>query len=126
MGFNVLIFLTRLLDIDRTFYEAAEIDGAGPWSTFRYITWPLLGPTTLFLLIISTIFAFQMFAPIFVMFPDGGPGNSCTTMVYYLYENAYVDFRVGYACSVAYVLFFIILALTLIQRKALGGRLSGQ
>ncbi len=125
MGFNVLIFLTRLLDIDKTFYEAAEIDGAGPWSTFRFVTWPLLGPTTLFLLIISTIFSFQMFAPIYIMTPDGGPANSCSTMVFFLYENAYVDLRMGYASSIAYVLFLVILALTLIQKKALGRRLSG-
>jgi len=125
MGFNILIFLTRLLDIDKSFYEAAEIDGAGPWRIFRYITWPLLGPTTLFLLIISTIFSFQMFVPVYIMTPDGGPANSCSTMVFFLYENAYVDFRMGYACSIAYVLFFIILALTLIQRKALGRKLSG-
>jgi len=59
------------------------------------------------------------------MTPDGGPANSCSTMVFFLYENAYVDFRMGYACSIAYVLFFIILALTLIQRKALGRKLSG-
>lgn len=126
MGFNVIIFLTRLLDIDKSFYEAAEIDGAGGVAQFRYITWPLLGPTTLFLLVISTIFAFQMFAPIFVMFTDGGPGNSCLTIVYKLYLNAYQDFRLGYASAIAYVLFFIILTLTLIQRKVLGSKLSGK
>ena len=120
MGFNILIFLTRLLDIDTSYYEAADIDGAGAFGKFRYITWPLLMPTTLFLLTISTIFAFQMFVPVFILTPDGGPLKSTTTSVFYLYKSAFSNNLFGYACAIAYVLFFIILALTLIQRKVLG------
>lgn len=120
MGFNILIFLTRLLDINKSYYEAADIDGADAFNKFRYITWPLLMPTTLFLLTISTIFAFQMFIPVFVMTPEGGPLKSTTTTVFYLYKAAFSNNLFGYACAIAYVLFFIILALTLIQRKVLG------
>ena len=120
MGFNILIFLTRLLDIDRSYYEAADIDGANAFDKFRYITWPLLMPTTLFLLTISTIFSFQMFIPVFILTPDGGPLKSTTTSVFYLYKTAFSSNLFGYACAIAYVLFFIILALTLIQRKVLG------
>lgn len=120
MGFNILIFLTRLLDINPSYYEAAEIDGAGSFAKFRYITWPLLMPTTVFLLTISTIFAFQMFIPVFILTPDGGPLQATTTSVFYLYKNAFSNNLFGYACAIAYFLFFIILALTLIQRKLLG------
>ncbi len=120
LGFNVLIFLTRLLDIDRSYYEAAEIDGANAAGKFRFITWPLLMPTTLFLLTISTIFAFQMFIPVFIITPEGGPLKSTTTTVFYLYQAAFSNNLFGYACAIAYVLFFIILALTLAQKKLLG------
>ncbi len=119
LGFNIIIFLTRLQSIDRSYYEAAKIDGASPRQQFLYITWPLLKPTTLFLLTMSTIFAFRIFPSIYVMTPNGGPNGSTTTIVFYLYKNAYEQFRMGYAASVAYVLFFIILLVTLVQRKLL-------
>ncbi len=120
MGFNILIFLTRLLDIDPAYYEAAEIDGASALAKFRFITWPLLFPTTLFLLTISTIFSFQMFIPVFILTPDGGPLKSTSTGVFYLYRTAFNNSLFGYACAIAYVLFFIILVLTLLQKKFLG------
>ncbi|MDP8215374.1 MAG: sugar ABC transporter permease [Candidatus Euphemobacter frigidus] len=120
MGFNILIFLTRLLDINPSYYEAADIDGANAFAKFRYITWPLLMPTTLFLLTISTIFSFQMFIPVFILTPDGGPLKSTTTSVFYLYQTAFSNNLFGYACAIAYILFFIILALTLLQKKVLG------
>jgi multiple sugar transport system permease protein len=120
MGFNILIFLTRLLDINPSYYEAADIDGANSLAKFRYITWPLLMPTTLFLLTISTIFSFQMFIPVFILTPDGGPLKSTTTSVFYLYKTAFGNNLFGYACAIAYILFFIILILTILQKKLLG------
>lgn len=120
MGFNILIFLTRLLDINPSYYEAADIDGANALAKFRFITWPLLFPTTLFLLTISTIFSFQMFIPIFILTPDGGPLQSTSTGVFYLYRTAFNNNLFGYACAIAYVLFFITLILTLLQKKFLG------
>ncbi|MDP8236050.1 MAG: sugar ABC transporter permease, partial [Candidatus Erginobacter occultus] len=120
MGFNILIFLTRLLDINPSYYEAADIDGANGFAKFRYITWPLLFPTTLFLLTISTIFSFQMFVPVFVLTPDGGPLKSTSTGVFYLYRTAFNNNLFGYACAIAYILFFIILILTMLQKKFLG------
>lgn len=119
LGFNVIIFLTRLQSIDTTYYEAASIDGATRFQQFWHITWPLLKPTTLFLLTMSTIFAFRIFPSIYVLTPQGGPNGSTTTAVFYLYKNAYEQFRMGYAASIAYVVFFIILIITLIQRKLL-------
>ncbi len=119
LGFNIIIFLTRLQTIDTTYYEAAEVDGANGWQKFVYITWPLLKPTTLFLTTISFIFAFRIFPSIYVLTPNGGPNNSTTTAVFYLYKNAYEQFRMGYAAAIAYIIFFIILLVTLIQRKLL-------
>lgn len=126
MGFNILIFLTRLLDINPSYYEAAEIDGANALGKFRWITWPQLMPTTLFLLTISIIFAFQMFIPVFILTPDGGPLKSTTTTVFYLYKTAFSSNLFGYACAIAYALFFIILILTLLQRKLLGTGSTGE
>ncbi len=124
MGFNILIFLTRLLDIDQSYYEAAEIDGAGAWAKFRFVTWPLLMPTTVFLLTVSIIFSFQMFVPVYILTPDGGPLNATTTTVFYLYQSAFNNFLFGYASSMAYVLFLIILGITLIQRRILAKQVA--
>jgi multiple sugar transport system permease protein len=121
LGFNIIIFLTRLQNINKSYYEAAEIDGASKWQQFRFITFPLLGPTTIFLLTMSVIYAFQVFTSIYVMTPDGGPKDATTTIVFYLYKNAYEQFNMGYASAVAYVTFFIILGITLLQRRLTKG-----
>jgi multiple sugar transport system permease protein len=117
LGFNVIIFLTRLQSIDPSYYEAADIDGANNIQKFKYITWPLLKPTVLFLVTISTIYAFKIFPSVYVMTPNGGPNGNTTTIVFYLFKNAYEQFRMGYASAIAYVLLFIILIVTLIQRR---------
>ncbi|MBN1897329.1 MAG: sugar ABC transporter permease [Spirochaetes bacterium] len=119
LGFNVVIFLTRLQSIDPSYYEAASIDGASPAQQFRFITWPLLQPTLLFLLTMSTIFAFRIFPSIYVLTPTGGPNGSTTTAVFYLFKNAYEQFRMGYAASIAYMVFFMILIITFLQRRLL-------
>lgn len=119
LGFNIIIFLTRLENINPSFYESAEIDGANKWQQFWKITFPLLTPTTTFLLTMSTIFAFQVFASIYVLTPSGGPKNATTTIIFYLYKNAYQQFRMGYASAIAYVTFFLILSISLIQKKLL-------
>ena len=124
LGYNALIFLTRLQNIDQSYYEAAEVDGATEWQKFRRITWPLLTPTTLFLLIVSTISSFQVFGQIYIMTPFGGPRQSTNVLVYYLYQNAFENFDMGYACSIAYFIFGVLLLLTLIQRKVLGAKAS--
>lgn len=117
LGFNIVIFLTRLQNINKTYYEAAMIDGATPWQTFRHITLPLLAPTTAFLTTVSVIYAFQIFPSIYVLTPNGGPKNATTTAVFYLYKNAYEQFNMGYASAVAYAIFVIILLVTLLQRR---------
>jgi len=115
LGFNVVIFLAGLQGIPAVFREAAQIDGANKWQTFRHVTLPLLSPTTFFVLIISIIGSFQVFDQAFIMTLDGGPGNSAYTMVYYLRELAFVDFVFGRSAAVAVILFSLILAFTLLQ-----------
>ena len=117
LGYNVIIFLTGLKNIPQHLYEAAMVDGAKRWHQFRHITWPLLSPVTFFVLVMSTIGSFQVFAQIYMMTPGGGPQNSTTTVVFYLYKVGFGDFHFGYASAVAFELFILIFVLTLIQRR---------
>jgi multiple sugar transport system permease protein len=116
VGYSMIIFLAGLQDIPRVYYEAARIDGAGAWARFRHITLALLKPTSVFVLIISFIGAFQLFDPIFVM-TRGGPADATETTVYYIYETAFEFLRMGYASALSVVLFAIILIASLIQLR---------
>lgn len=114
LGYNMLIYLAGLQGIPDVYYEAAEIDGAGKFAKFWYITVPLLSPTTFLLLILGMIGAFQVFEYTYVM-TGGGPVYATLTLVLHIYNNAFRNFQMGYASALAYVLFFILLGLTLIQ-----------
>ena len=114
MGYNMVIYLAGLQGIPREFYEAAKIDGANRWTIIRMITWPLLMPTTFFILVTSIIRSMQVFTTVHTM-TEGGPVNATNVLVYYLYEKAFQSFRIGYAFSIAYVLFIMIFILTLIN-----------
>jgi multiple sugar transport system permease protein len=114
LGYNMLIFLAGLQSIERNYYEAAEIDGAGWWQQFRNITVPLLTPTTFFVLVMAFIGSFQVF-DLVMMMTQGGPGRATSVVVHYLYQNAFKFFKMGYASAMAYVLFAVILAVTGIQ-----------
>lgn len=116
VGYSMVIFLAGLQDVPRDFYEAARVDGAGAWRRFRTITLPLLKPTSVFVVVISFIGAFQLFEPIFVL-TQGGPANATTTAVYYIYENAFQYLRLGYSSALAVVLFGIIFLFTLVQLR---------
>lgn len=120
-GYNVVIFLAGLQNIPEELYEAATIDGATTWDRFWHVTWPLLSPTTFFILIMSTIGSFQVFAQIFMLYA-GQATSSSRVIVYYLYEKAFQNFDLGYAAAIAYVLFFIIFLLTMIQRRFVGSK----
>ena len=125
LGYFMVIFLAGLQNIDRSYYEAAEIDGAGPWQKFRMITWPLLSPTTFFILIVSMIAAFKVFTPMFIMTPGGTPGGTTETLVSYLYKIGFTGYReLGYASAIAYILFVIILVLTVVQNKVFGSKVQ--
>jgi multiple sugar transport system permease protein len=121
MGYYMVLFLAGLQGIPEHLYEAATIDGAGPWRRFWNITLPLLSPTMFFVLIISVIGSFQVFDQVYVM-TQGGPGNSTLVFNYYLYQNAFEFFRMGYASALAYVLFALIFVITLLQVKLVSKR----
>jgi ABC-type sugar transport system permease subunit len=116
LGFNSVLFLAGLQNIPGELYEAATVDGANTWRKFWSITLPLLAPTTFFVVTTTTIQAFQAFEQIYVLTnPAGAPNNSTLTMVVYLYQRGFQDFRQGYASAVAWVLFIVIFAFTLVQ-----------
>ncbi|HEX5414390.1 MAG TPA: sugar ABC transporter permease [Chloroflexota bacterium] len=114
LGYNMIIYLAGLQGIPTTLYEAAAIDGAGRWSSFRNITIPLLAPTTFFILVISLIQSFQVFDLAFIL-TRGGPGDATNTVVMDIYNQAFQYFQMGYAAAIAWVLFAIIMLITLVQ-----------
>ena len=114
IGYNMLIFLTGLSGISQSLFEAAKIDGATPFQTFKNVTVPMLSPTIFFVVIITAISSFQVFDLIYLM-TQGGPFDSTNVLVYAIYKNAFEYFNVGKASAIAYVLFVLILILTLIQ-----------
>lgn len=118
LGYNMVIFLAGLQDVPQEYYESAELDGAGAWHKFAYITMPMMKTTIGFVLIMSTIRSFQVFGQIYVM-TGGGPMNSTLVAVYYLYRQAFEFYRVGYASAVAWFIFAVILALTIVQKRFL-------
>ncbi|MDJ0955014.1 MAG: sugar ABC transporter permease [Acidimicrobiia bacterium] len=123
IGFNTVLFLAGMQSIDGTLYEAADIDGAGPWSKLRNITVPMLRPTTVFVVATSTILGLQLFNEPFILqspSPPSGPGNSTLTPVVYLYQNAFQEFQIGYASAVAWALFILIFGITLLYFRRSG------
>ena len=114
IGYNMVIFLSSLSGISQSMFEAAKIDGASPFQTFKNVTIPLLSPSIFFVVIITAISSFQVFDLIYLM-TQGGPLDSTNVLVYAIYKNAFEYFNVGKASAIAYVLFFIILVLTLVQ-----------
>jgi ABC-type sugar transport system permease subunit len=116
MGFNTVLFLAGLQNIPGELYEAATVDGAGPWAKFWGITLPMLAPTTFYVVSTSTIQAMQVFEQVFILMnPPEGPNNSTITLVLYLYRSGFQNFKQGYASAIAWVLFIVIFGLTLIQ-----------
>ena len=115
-GFNMIIFIAGLQNIPPQLYEVARIDGASAWRQFRYITLPLLGPTFLFVALMTMIGYFQVFAEPYVM-TQGGPANRTVSVVLLMYEEGFRWWNIGYASAAAFVLFALILAVTVLQLK---------
>lgn len=116
-GRSMIIFLAGLQGIPQYLYEAAHIDGAGPWSRFWHVTVPMLSPVIFFNLVMGIIGSFQIFTPGYLI-TDGGPHNATLFYVLYLFRNAFEYFNMGYASALAWVLFFIIMAFTLLIVKS--------
>jgi len=114
IGFDVIVYLAALQGVPDELVEAAKLDGAGRWAIFRHVVFPLLSPTTLFLVVWSTINALQVFDEIYVT-THGGPLQATTVMVYYLFNQAFELFHGGYAAAIAYVLFLMTLVLSVVQ-----------
>jgi multiple sugar transport system permease protein len=113
-GYNMLIFIAGLQSIPDELYDAANVDGAGAVRQFMNVTLPMLGPTLLFVGVITMIGYFQLFAEPYVM-TQGGPLRSTTSVVLYMYEEGFRWWRMGYAAAIAFVLFIVILLATLVQ-----------
>ena len=117
-GYNMLLYLAALQGLPQELYKAARVDGAGRLSRFVNVTWPLLKPTTLFVVVMSTISSFKVFTQIYVM-TDGGPGFETTVAVYYIYERAFSEFLMGEASAMAFVLFGVIFVITIVNIRYL-------
>jgi multiple sugar transport system permease protein len=113
-GYNMVIFLAALQTIPETLYEAASLDGAGAWDTFRHVTLPMLGPTLLLVSILTMAGFFQLFAEPYVM-TQGGPAQSTVSVLYFMYEQGFKWWNLGMASAVAFVLFLMMFAVTLLQ-----------
>ena len=124
IGYNTVLFLAGLENIPGEYYEAARLDGARRLAIFRHVTWPLLSPTTYYVLIMSTITSFQTFALVYVMTPPpgGGPLGTTNLLVFYLYQKAFDRFDIGYASAISVFLFVVLLGLTILQRRLAGRR----
>lgn len=116
MGYVMVIFTGGLLAISQDIYEAASLDPISPWKKLTKITLPMLRPTTLFLLVTQTIGSFQVFTPVQVL-TSGGPGYSTTTLVTYLYQKGFQEYKMGMASAIAVILFVILMVLSIIQNK---------
>lgn len=116
LGFNILLFLVGLGNINENYYKAAKIDGANAWNRFTNITLPLLRPTFFLLSIIGVINNFKVFDEVYSLFNGRpGPAGSATTLVYYLFQKFYVQFDYGVAAASGIILFLIVLLITIIQ-----------
>jgi multiple sugar transport system permease protein len=118
MGYFMVIFIAGLQDIPREYYEAARIDGANRWQMFYRITLPLLKPTSLFVVVISLIASFQVFDQVWVM-TKGGPARATQVTAIYIYQQAFQYLNLGYGSAIAFALFIVILAFSLIQFRLL-------
>ena len=121
VGFNMVVYLAALQGIPRSYYEASRLDGANTWQVFRFITLPLLGPSTFFLSVTALIDAFQVFDLVYVM-TSGGPLGSTDVIGFYLYRYGFRYYELGFASAIAYVMFLLIFIVTVVQfRLSRGG-----
>lgn len=114
VGYFMVIYLAALKNVPKTYYEAAEIDGASVFQQFRHITLPAVSPTTFFLILTATIDSFKIFAQVHVM-TQGGPGGSTMVVIYYMYKRAFDFFEMGYAGTITWMFFLMVFTVTMIQ-----------
>ncbi|MGN8646605.1 carbohydrate ABC transporter permease [Gracilibacillus sp. HCP3S3_G5_1] len=117
VGFNMILFLAALQDIPESLYEASEIDGASRWDMFKYITLPQLIPIGRVVLLLQILASYKVFAQI-LLITGGGPGGATRPLIQYIYEVGFNQNNLGYAATMSYALFFILLILSIIQLKS--------
>ncbi|MGW3507325.1 carbohydrate ABC transporter permease [Streptomyces sp. NPDC000994] len=123
MGYYMIIFLAGLQEIPKEFYEAAKLDGAGPWTTFRTITWPLLRPTSFFVLLMSTVAAITGGLDLIFVLTNGGPANGTSLAIFYIYQQAFGFGEYGYASAMGSFLVLIMVVVSVVIFKfTRGGR----
>ena len=115
---STIIFLAGLQAIPEPLYDAAHVDGAGAWQRFRYVTLPLLTPSLFFTGILNLIGSFQVFDQVFVLARPGQPTTATITLVYFIYENGFRNFKMGYASAASWVLFLIVATLTVLYFRS--------
>jgi len=115
VGYFLVIYIAAILDIPRELYEASHVDGAGKGQQFLYITLPMLERITFLVVTLCTIWSFQVFDLVYTM-TGGGPGKSTVTLVSTIYNAAFREYKMGYACAMAMLLFVIIVAISLVQQ----------
>jgi multiple sugar transport system permease protein len=116
LGYNMIIYLAGLQGIPQELYEAVRIDGGGAWHLFRHVTLPLITPTMFFILVLSIIGSFQVWT-ITYMLTQGGPAGATLTLSYYIFQQGFEWFHMGFAAALAYVLFAVVLLVTVVQLK---------
>ena len=114
VGLNMILYIAALQSIPRDYEEAARLEGASSWQIFSTITWPLLAPTTLVIMVLTTIGSFKVFDHIYLM-TGGGPENGTLVLAFYIYQQAFKFFNVGYASALALIMFIVVMALTMVQ-----------
>ncbi len=114
-GPNMLLYIAGISNIPQDLYEASDIDGANAWQRFRHVTWPQLAPTTFFIVIMSFIGGLQGGFEQARVMTEGGPAGTTTTLAYYIYNKAFMEFQIGYASAIAWALFIMIFAATMTQ-----------
>lgn len=117
VGNAMVIYLAGLQDVPQHLYEAAELDGANGWAKIRHVTLPMISPVILFNIVMGIIGTLQIFTVPYVMFPNGSPARSTYFYTMYLFDNAFVYHKMGYACAMGWIMFLIILVLTMLSLK---------
>ncbi|AIQ45928.1 sugar transporter [Paenibacillus sp. FSL R7-0273] len=115
VGYTMLLYLAALQSVSRSYYEAAELDGAGSFKAFWHITWPMVRPVTFFIIVTNIIGGSQIFTEMNIMTPTGGPEYASASVVFYIWQKAFGNFQMGYASAMAVVLGAFIFVVTLIQ-----------
>ncbi len=115
LGYTMLLYLAALQSVSRSYYEAAELDGANGFRSFWHITWPMVRPVTFFIVVTNIIGGSQIFTEMNIMTPTGGPEYASASVVFYIWQKAFGNFQMGYASAMAVVLGVFIFVVTLIQ-----------